>query len=149
MIDFGVDFEGEVCEVVVVYVVMVWDVCVQGKCVVIFLGGELMVIVWGQGCGGLNQEYVLVLVVQLKDMLDVVVVVGDMDGVDGGVGYFIDFVGVLIDVVIFVKMKVFGLQLQVYFDNNDVMVFFEVMGDLLQLGLMLINVNDFWVILVD
>jgi hydroxypyruvate reductase len=46
-------------------------------------------------------------------------------------------------------MKALGLQPQGYLDNNDATTFFEAIGDLLQPGPTLTNVNDIRVILVD
>jgi hydroxypyruvate reductase len=112
-------------------------------------GGELTVIVRGNGRGGPNQEYVLALAALLADMPGVSILAADTDGADGGAGKPDDPAGAMADATTFAKIRELKLDSAAYLDNNDATTFFEKTGDLLITGPTLTNVNDIRVVLVD
>lgn len=147
MLIFG-DLEGEVWEVVKVYVGIVWQICKYGQLLVvfcvIFFGGEIIVIVCGNGCGGCNVEFFFSFIVEFKGELNIWVLVGDIDGIDG----LEDNVGVLMMFCFYVCGEKVGLKICDEFDDNNGYGYFQVFGDLLVIGLICINVNDFCVIFI-
>lgn len=151
MVIFGDMVIGEVCEVVQVYGVLVCQVCQYGMLfvvlVVLIFGGECMVmILLGLigGCGGCCVEFLFLFGVMFEDMGDVYVFVVDIDGIDG----LEDNVGVLFDFDFIVCVVVKGVVVCVVFDVYDVYGFFVVVDDLIVIGLMCINVNDYCVIFI-
>ena len=149
IIDLGADLEGEARAVAAEHARLALDARARGKRIAIISGGELTVIVRGNGRGGPNQEYALALAGLLKDTPDISALAGDTDGADGGAGNPTDPAGALSDAATFAKMAAQGLQPQAYLDNNAATTFFETTGDLLLPGPALTNVNDIRVILVD
>src|SRR5580704_15259684 len=148
-IDLGADLEGEAREVAAEHARLALKARAEGKRLAILSGGELTVIVRGNGRGGPNQEYALALAGLLKDTPDISALAGDTDGADGGAGSASDPAGAIIDHATFSKMKSLGLDPAAYLANNDATAFFAATGDLVQTGPTLTNVNDVRVILVD
>jgi hydroxypyruvate reductase len=148
VIDLGADLEGEARAVAADHAKIAINAQNQGKRVAVMSGGELTVIVRGNGRGGPNQEYVLALAGLLADRKDMAVLAADTDGADGGAGSPTDPAGALADEKTFAKMRELKLDPKSYLDNNDATTFFEKTGDLLVTGPTLTNVNDIRVILV-
>lgn len=149
VIDLGADLEGEARAVAAAHAKLARDARAAGRRVAIMSGGELTVIVRGNGRGGPNQEYVLALAAELSDMPDVAILAADTDGADGGAGKPDDPAGAMADEKTFTKMRELKLDAKAYLDNNDATTFFEKTGDLLVTGPTLTNVNDIRVVLVD
>ncbi|MBX9712090.1 MAG: glycerate kinase [Xanthobacteraceae bacterium] len=148
VIDLGADLEGEARAVAADHARIALNAQGQGKRVAVMSGGELTVIVRGNGRGGPNQEYVLALAELLAGHKDIAVLAADTDGADGGAGSPRDPAGALADEKTFAKMRELHLDPKAYLDNNDATSFFEKTGDLLITGPTLTNVNDIRVILV-
>ncbi|HEY0220589.1 MAG TPA: glycerate kinase [Afipia sp.] len=148
VIDLGADLEGEARAVAAEHAKIALNALAQRKRVAVMSGGELTVIVRGNGRGGPNQEYVLSLTELLADHKDIAVLAADTDGADGGAGSPQDPAGALADETTFAKMHELKLDPKAYLDNNDATTFFEKTGDLLITGPTLTNVNDIRVILV-
>jgi len=149
VIDLGADLEGEARAVAQAHAKVAREARAAGKRIALMSGGELTVIVRGNGRGGPNQEYVLALAASLADMPNVAVLAADTDGADGGAGKPDDPAGAMADEKTFAKMRELKLDATAYLDNNDATTFFEKTGDLLITGPTLTNVNDIRVILVD
>ncbi|HEY0234599.1 MAG TPA: glycerate kinase [Afipia sp.] len=148
VIDLGADLEGEARAVAAEHAKIALNAQAQGKRIAVMSGGELTVIVRGNGRGGPNQEYVLALAELLANHKDIAVLAADTDGADGGAGSPQDPAGALADEATFAKMRELKLDPKTYLDNNDATAFFEKTGDLLITGPTLTNVNDIRVILV-
>ena len=125
------------------------DARARGKRIAIVSGGELTVIVRGNGRGGPNQEYVLAAAAALAGTKGISILAADTDGADGGGGAPTDPAGAMADEATFAKMRDMKLDPAAYLDNNDATTFFEKTGDLVLTGPTLTNVNDIRVILVD
>jgi len=149
VIDLGADLEGEARAVAEAHAKLAREARAAGKRIAIMSGGELTVIVRGNGRGGPNQEYVLALAAALADMPNVAILAADTDGADGGAGKPDDPAGAVADEKTFAKIRELKLDATAYLDNNDATTFFEKTGDLLITGPTLTNVNDIRVILVD
>ncbi|MBY0381899.1 MAG: glycerate kinase [Xanthobacteraceae bacterium] len=149
VIDLGADLEGEARAVAEAHAKIARDARAAGKRIALMSGGELTVIVRGNGRGGPNQEYVLALAASLADMPNVAILAADTDGADGGAGKPDDPAGAMVDEKTFAKIRELKLDATAYLDNNDATTFFEKTGDLLITGPTLTNVNDVRVILVD
>lgn len=149
IIDLGADLEGEARKVAGEHVKLALDARAKGKRVAVMSGGELTVIVRGNGRGGPNQEYVLAAAAALTGTHGISVLAADTDGADGGGGSPSDPAGAMADETTFAKMRDMNLDPVAYLDNNDATTFFEKTGDLVLTGPTLTNVNDIRVILVD
>jgi glycerate 2-kinase len=149
IVDLGADLEGEARSVAADHARLALQARAEGRRVAILSGGELTVIVRGNGRGGPNQEYALALAGLLKNTSGVAALAGDTDGADGGAGSAADPAGAVIDQDTFAKITSLGLDPAAYLDNNDATTFFAATGDLLKTGPTLTNVNDIRVILVD
>lgn len=148
VIDLGADLEGEARAVAAEHAKIALNAKAQGKRVAVMSGGELTVIVRGNGRGGPNQEYVLALTELLADHQNIAILAADTDGADGGAGSPQDPAGAIADDATFARMRELKLDPKAYLDNNDATTFFEKTGDLLITGPTLTNVNDIRVILV-
>ncbi|MGN6285780.1 MAG: glycerate kinase type-2 family protein [Afipia sp.] len=149
VIDLGADLEGEARKVAADHAGLALDAKAKGKRLAIMSGGELTVIVRGNGRGGPNQEYVLSLAEQLAGSSGICAIAADTDGADGGAGSPTDPAGAVLDQRTFAKIRELRLDPRASLDNNDATTFFEATGDLLVTGPTLTNVNDIRVILVD
>ena len=116
---------------------------------VLLSGGETTVTVRGSGRGGRNVEFLLALATKLKErsktqLNRVSAIACDTDGIDGteknaGALYLPDTIE---------RAYAADLSPEDYLNNNDGYTFFEKLGDLVETGPTLTNVNDFRAILV-
>ena len=116
---------------------------------VLLSGGETTVTVRGSGRGGRNVEFLLALATKLKERSNihlnrVSAIACDTDGIDGteknaGALYLPDTIK---------RAYAADLSPEDYLNNNDGYTFFEKLGDLVETGPTLTNVNDFRAILV-
>ena len=116
---------------------------------VLLSGGETTVTVKGSGRGGRNVEFLLALATKLKERSNihlnrVSAIACDTDGIDGteknaGALYLPDTIK---------RAYAANLSPEDYLQNNDGYPFFEKLGDLVETGPTLTNVNDFRAILV-
>lgn len=145
----GADLEGEASDVAAAQARLAIDCKRAGKKVAILSGGELTVTIAGQGRGGPNQEFALALALALDGESGICALSGDTDGTDGGGGDASDPAGALIDETTLRRAEALGLSAEDFLADNDSTGFFEKLGDLLQPGPTMTNVNDLRVILVD
>lgn len=111
---------------------------------VILSGGEATVTLRGQGKGGPNAEFALALALALKNCAGVAAIACDTDGIDGSE----DNAGAIIAPDTLERAKALGLSPESYLSDNDSYGFFKALGDLVEIGPTLTNVNDFRAILV-
>lgn len=111
---------------------------------VILSGGEATVTIKGQGRGGPNAEFALALALALKDTEGVEAVACDTDGIDGSENN----AGAMIYPDSLARARSLGLDPQAFLENNDSYGFFKALGDLVETGPTLTNVNDFRAVLV-
>lgn len=149
VVNLGANVEGEARSVAAAHAQLVMKAKTSRKRTAIVSGGELTVVLRGNGRGGPNQEYALALMAALRDVKDVAILAADTDGSDGGAGLPTDPAGALVDDSIFTAMRKLDLDPISYLDRNDSTAFFEQTGGLLLTGPTLTNVNDIRVILVN
>ncbi len=116
--------------------------------VVLLSGGEVTVRLEGEGEGGPNQEYVLALAIALGGAAGIYALACDTDGNDGGRGRADDPAGAIITPSTLVRARATGLDAGAALARNDSGGFFAVLGDLVQCGPTMTNVNDFRAILI-
>ncbi len=117
------------------------------KGVVLLSGGEVTVTLTGTGRGGPNQEYALALALALEGADGIHALACDTDGNDGGRGRADDPAGAIISPSTLLRAVEAGLDPVACLANNDSGGFFVALGDLVQIGPTLTNVNDFRAIL--
>ena len=105
-------------------------------------GGETIVTVKGNGCGGRNQELLLSAALNLKEFEECVIACFSTDGIDGST----DAAGAIIDGTTLKRARKLGLDPEKYLSNNDSYCFFSKLGDLIYTGATGTNVNDILVI---
>ena len=116
----------------------------QGACVLLS-GGETTVTIRGDGGrGGRNTEYLLGMAVALDGAAGIHAIACDTDGVDGSE----DNAGAVIGPDSLIRAKAAGLDARALLDANDAYGFFQGIGDLVECGPTLTNVNDFRALLV-
>lgn len=147
--DLGADLEGEARDVAAAHADLARRLKREGRRAAILSGGELTVTLRGSGRGGPNQEYALALAIALAGEPGIVALSGDTDGTDGGGGEPTDPAGALVDPQTLTRAAEIGLDPARSLAENDSTGFFEALGDLLQLGPTLTNVNDCRVILIE
>jgi glycerate 2-kinase len=145
----GVNVEGDARAVAAAHAQRAREFQAQGRRAVIVSGGELTVIVRGQGRGGPNQEYALALAIALDGAPGIAALAGDTDGTDGGRGEPDDPAGAFIDDTTLARARRLGLDPAAFLNDNNSSEFFASLGDLLTPGPTHTNVNDFRAILVD
>lgn len=148
-VELGPDVEGEAREVAAAQARLALELKAAGKRAAIISGGELTVTMRGHGRGGPNQEYALALAIALGGTAGITALAGDTDGTDGGGGSASDPAGALIDPTTVARALQLGLDPAAYLADNDSTGFFERLGDLLNTGPTLTNVNDCRIILID
>lgn len=146
----GDSIEGEAREVAIMHAGIAHQVANHGqpapKPCVLLSGGETTVTVRGKGGrGGRNSEFLLSLLVQLRDQSGFSALAIDTDGIDGSE----DNAGAIIDAKSWQKAKDAGIDLREYLANNDAYTAFAKIDDLLMTGPTLTNVNDFRAILIE
>jgi glycerate 2-kinase len=148
-IDLGPDLEGEAREVAAAQAARARELKAAGRRAALISGGELTVTIAGNGRGGPNQEFALALAIALGGEPGIVALSGDTDGTDGGGGEATDPAGAIIDETTLARASKLGLVPAQSLAQNDSTSFFTPLGDLLQTGPTLTNVNDCRVILID
>ncbi len=149
VLDLGADLEGEARAVAAEHAERALALQRAGQRAAILSGGELTVTLRGTGRGGPNQEYALALAIALCGAPGIVALSGDTDGTDGGGGEASDPAGAIIDATTLARAGARGLDPARSLADNDSTGFFEGLGDLLQTGPTLTNVNDCRVILIE
>ena len=108
-------------------------------------GGECTVTLRGDGGrGGRCSEFLLSLAVELDGLRHVHAIAADTDGIDGSE----DNAGALLTPDSLLRATSRGLNAKAFLAKNDAWGFFSAMGDLVQTGPTLTNVNDYRAILV-
>ena len=112
--------------------------------VALISGGECTVTVRAKGRGGRCSEFLLSLGVELDGMKAVHAIAADTDGIDGSE----DNAGALLAPDSLRRAASQGLNAKTLLTGNDAWGFFSALGDLVQTGPTLTNVNDYRAILV-
>jgi glycerate 2-kinase len=112
---------------------------------VLISGGETTITLKGKGKGGRNTEFLLALAIALDGMPRIYALAGDTDGVDGSE----DNAGALIYPDTLARSEKAGLNAKAMLADNDPYTFFKGIGDLLETGPTLTNVNDLRAILIE
>ena len=108
-------------------------------------GGETTITLKGSGKGGRNSEFLLALAIALQGMPGVYALAGDTDGIDGSE----DNAGAILTPDTLARAVKAGLNAKAMLANNDPYSFFKGIGDLLETGPTLTNVNDLRAILIE
>ena len=145
----GDSIEGESRDVALVHAGIARQCAMRGQpeeppCVLIS-GGETTITLKGQGKGGRNTEFLLALAIALDGMKHIYALAGDTDGVDGSE----DNAGALIYPDTLKRAEEAGLNPKAYLADNDPYTFFKGIGDLLETGPTMTNVNDLRAILIQ
>lgn len=145
----GDSIEGESRDVALVHAGIARQCAMRGQpevppCVLIS-GGETTITLKGKGKGGRNTEFLLALAIALDGMPRICALAGDTDGVDGSE----DNAGALIYPDTLARAEKAGLNAKAMLADNDPYSFFKGIGDLLETGPTLTNVNDFRAILIE
>ena len=145
----GDSIEGESRDVALVHAGIARQCAMRGQpeappCVLIS-GGETTITLKGQGKGGRNTEFLLALAIALDGMENIYALAGDTDGVDGSE----DNAGALIYPDTLARAEAAGLNPKAYLADNDPYSFFKGIGDLLETGPTMTNVNDLRAILIE
>jgi len=145
----GDSIEGESRDVALVHAGIARQCAMRGQpeappCVLIS-GGETTITLKGQGKGGRNTEFLLALAIALDGMENIYALAGDTDGVDGSE----DNAGALIYPDTLARAEAAGLNPKAYLADNDPYSFFKGIGDLLETGPTMTNVNDLRAILIQ
>jgi hydroxypyruvate reductase len=107
-------------------------------------GGETTVTVRGPGRGGRNVEFLLALACALDGLPGVHAVAADTDGIDGAA----PVAGALIGPDTLARARARGIDAADALARNDAHSFFAALGDGIETGPTLTNVNDFRAILI-
>jgi len=145
----GDSIEGESRDVGLVHAGIARQCAMRGQpqeppCVLIS-GGETTITLKGDGKGGPNTEFLLSLAIALDGFPNIYALAGDTDGVDGSE----DNAGALIYPDTLKRAEAAGLNPKAYLANNDPYGFFKGVGDLLETGPTMTNVNDLRCIFID
>ncbi|MEQ9344969.1 MAG: glycerate kinase [Thalassospira sp.] len=146
----GDAIEGESREVAIMHAGIAHQVANHGqpaaKPCVLLSGGETTVTVRGKGGrGGRNSEFLLSLLIQLRDQPGFSALAVDTDGIDGSE----DNAGAIMDGSSWQKAQKSGIDLRQHLANNDAYSAFAKIEGLLITGPTLTNVNDFRAILIE
>ncbi len=116
-----------------------WPAC-------LIFGGETTVEVTGTGKGGRNQDLILRMVRELRELDGVLVISFATDGEDGPT----DAAGAAADAHVFHEAaEAFGLNIEAYIDNNNSYEYLDKCNALIKTGLTETNANDLVVILIN
>ena len=145
----GDAIEGEARDVAKVMAAIARQVARRGQpfqppCVLLS-GGETTVTVRGHGRGGRNVEFLLALAVALDSTPGIHAIACDTDGIDGTE----DNAGAILGPDSLARAEILGLRPRAMLADNDGYSAFQALGDLVQTGPTLTNVNDFRAILVQ
>ncbi|MCB1964232.1 MAG: glycerate kinase [Rhodocyclaceae bacterium] len=111
---------------------------------VLLSGGETTVTVRGAGCGGRNVEFLVALAQTLRGHPRIHALAADTDGIDGAA----ELAGAIIGPDTAARARAAGRPLRATLDANDGHGLFQALGDSLDTGPTLTNVNDFRAILI-
>lgn len=145
VINQGAELEGEAREVGQAMATKVLELAPVAQPTVVLSGGELTVTVTGSGTGGSNLEFVLALALALEGAAGISALAVDTDGWDGNSGV----AGARIDPTTLPRARAAGLDPAAMLAANDAYPLFAQLGDLLDTGPTLTNVNDFRAVLVQ
>ncbi len=145
----GDSIEGESRDVALVHAGIARQCAMRGQpevppCVLIS-GGETTITLKGKGKGGPNTEFLLALAIALGGMQGIYALAGDTDGVDGSE----DNAGALVYPDTLARAEQAGVNAKAMLADNDPYTFFKGIGDLLETGPTLTNVNDLRAILIE
>ena len=145
----GDSIEGESRDVALVHAGIARQCALRGQpaeppCVLIS-GGETTITLKGNGKGGRNSEFLLALAIALQGMPGTYGLAGDTDGIDGSE----DNAGAILTPDTLARAEKAGLNAKAMLANNDPYSFFKGIGDLLETGPTLTNVNDLRAILIE
>ncbi len=145
----GDSIEGEAREVARVLGAITRQVARRGQpfargCVLLS-GGETTVTVRGPGRGGRNVEFLLALALALDGLPGVHALAADTDGIDGAA----PVAGALIGPDTLARARACGIDAADALARNDAHPFFAALGDGIETGPTLTNVNDFRAILIE
>ena len=145
----GDSIEGESRDVGLVHAGIARQCALRGQpqeppCVLIS-GGETTITLKGQGKGGPNTEFLLSMAIALDGQPNIFALAGDTDGVDGSE----DNAGALIYPDTLKRAEAAGINAKAMLANNDAYSFFKAVGDLLETGPTMTNVNDLRCIFID
>lgn len=144
----GDALEGEAKEIAVIMAgisksILTHQQPVTAPCVLLS-GGEASVQVKGDGCGGRNVEFLLALLVYLRDNPRIYALAADTDGVDGAA----QIAGAYIDPNTWTKAKELGLDPVDFLKRQDAHTFFQLLNQQIITGPTHTNVNDFRAVLI-
>lgn len=91
----------------------------------------------------------LALALDLDEAPGICAIATDKDGNDGGIGAACDPAGAGNGPDTLARTRDAGLDPQLFLENNDSTGFFAILGNLLNTGPTITNVNDFRAIMVD
>ncbi len=145
----GDSIEGESRDVGLVHAGIARQCALRGQpaeppCVLIS-GGETTITLKGQGKGGPNTEFLLSLAIALDGAPNIYALAGDTDGVDGSE----DNAGALIYPDTLKRAEAVGISAKAMLADNDPYTFFKGIGDLLETGPTMTNVNDLRCIYIE
>jgi glycerate 2-kinase len=145
----GDSIEGESRDVALVHAGIARQCALRGQpaeppCVLIS-GGETTITLKGNGKGGRNSEFLLALAIALQGIPGIYALAGDTDGIDGSE----DNAGAILTPDTLARAEKAGLNAKAMLANNDPYSFFKGIGDLLETGPTLTNVNDLRAILIE
>lgn len=144
----GDSIEGESRDVALVHAGIARQCAMRGQPVeppcVLISGGETTVTLTGNGKGGPNTEFLLSMAIALDGMPNIYALAGDTDGVDGSE----DNAGALIYPDTLRRAEAAGISAKAMLANNDPYTFFKGIGDLLETGPTMTNVNDLRLVLI-
>ena len=145
----GDSIEGESRDVGLVHVGIARQCAMRGQpmeppCVLIS-GGETTITLKGDGKGGPNTEFLLAMAIALDGMENIYALAGDTDGVDGSE----DTAGALIYPNTLQRAEAAGISAKAMLANNDPYTFFKGIGDLLETGPTMTNVNDLRLVYIE
>ena len=145
----GDSIEGESRDVALVHAGIARQCAMRGQpaeppCVLIS-GGETTITLKGNGKGGRNSEFLLALAIALQGMPGIYGLAGDTDGIDGSENN----AGAILTPDTLARAEKAGLNAKAMLANNDPYSFFKGIGDLLETGPTLTNVNDLRAILIE
>ena len=112
---------------------------------VLISGGETTITLRGKGKGGRNTEFLLALAIALDGARGIYALAADTDGIDGSE----DNAGAVITPDTLTRAAVAKLDAKAMLADNDPYTFFAALGDLLETGPTLTNVNDFRAVLIE
>lgn len=112
---------------------------------VLLSGGETTVHVTGNGVGGRNVEFLLALLIALREQTQISALAADTDGIDGGA----KVAGAFFNENTLSLAQELGLDPLDFLQRQDAHTFFELLNQQITTGPTHTNVNDFRAILIE